>query len=75
MVENICAEVLLTGLLWVNNKTMDFDKRNKIYINYENNQAYVIPDDYSLITNKCEKEMLVKSIDKTTMKSFITKIN
>lgn len=75
MVENLCAEVLLTGLLWVNNKTIDLDTRNQIYISYEKNEAYVLPDDYSLIINKCEKEKLVKSFNKSTMKSFVTKIN
>lgn len=71
MVENICAEVLLSSLLWIGGKSKDIDTNNNIHITYENS-VFVIPDDYSLSVNDCSNEFLGKKI---SMNSFIKKIN
>ncbi len=74
--DTLCAEVLLTGLLWVNGKTIDLDKRNQVYISYQNQEAYVVPDEYALITANCtKKERVPTNLSKSVMQNYIKKIN
>lgn len=73
--DTLCAEVLLTGLLWVNGKTIDLDKRNQIYISYQKQEAFVVPDEYALITANCNKEKFPTNISKNNMQNYIKKIN
>lgn len=75
MVESICAEALLTGLLWVNNKSIDFNTNKNYYESYTNQVTYVLPDDYSLELNECINEKLSKKIPNKEMKEFIIKLN
>lgn len=75
MVENICAEALLTGLLWVNNKSIDLNTSKNYYESYTNQITYVLPDDYSLALNECINEKLSKKIPNKDMKEFIIKLN
>ncbi len=72
MVEQICAEVLLSGLKYVSNKSMDYDSRNNIFLRYPNSAVYVVPDDYSLIRD-C-KERFAIGVDKITMQKFLIKL-
>lgn len=75
MIENTCAEVLLTGLLWVNNKSVDFDLYNKVYHTRANQSAYVLADDVALMENECKNEKLSKKISHADMKGYLVKLN
>lgn len=66
----LCAEILLSGLLYVSNKSIDIDTNKDIYI--ENGKSvYVIPDKNSLVENVCENERYAEGIDKTKMKAYM----
>lgn len=75
MIENACAEVLLTGLLWVNNKSVDHNLYNKVYFTRTNQSAYVLADDYALMESKCKNEKYSEKISHSDMKGYLVKLN
>lgn len=69
----LCAEMLLSGLLYVNDKSLDLDLYNDIYI--ENGKSvYVIPDKISLEQNICKNEKLSEQVNKSKLKAYIKTI-
>lgn len=74
MLESSCAEVLLTGLLWINGKTIDLDTRNNTYVN-NGSSVYVVPDKVSLYQNKCQGERVIEDNDFKTKQFLINKID
>jgi hypothetical protein len=72
MLDAMCSEVLLSGLLYINNKSMDHMKNNDVFIQYSN-VSYVVPDKTSLLTSPCNNEVIVKKVE--NMSSLIIKTN
>lgn len=68
-----CAELLLSGILTINGKNLDFDPNSGI--TYKTAKvSYVLPDRYSIEENPCLKEQIHKK-DGVNMKSFLRKID
>lgn len=72
MFESMCSEVLLSGLLYINNKTIDRMDHNDVHIQYSA-VSYVVPDELSLLTKQCNNEIVIKKID--NMKDYIAFTN
>ncbi len=72
MFESMCSEVLLSGLLYINNKNVDHMRHNDVHIQYPA-VSYVIPDKVALLTKSCDNEVIIKKID--NMKAFIAQTN
>jgi hypothetical protein len=68
-----CAELLLSGILAINGKSLDYDANSGI--TYKTAKvSFVLPDRYSIEGNPCINEQIHKK-DGVTMKSFLKKID
>ena len=73
MIETVCAELVLTGLLRVNTELVQVDKNNVYHI-YKENSSYVIPDNRALASVECDTRKLNENMS-DQMGLFIKKLN
>ena len=73
MIETVCAELLITGLLRLNTDVVNIDKNN-IYHIYKDTSAYIIPESKSLASVECSSQKLNENMS-DQMGLFVKKIN
>jgi len=74
MLENICAELVLTGLMSLNQNVV-IHHDNNVFDSYPKNSTYIVPNDKDLLTKMdCNKVIYNKNIS-NKMNLFIKKIN
>ena len=73
MVDMICAELLLSGVLAIHGKSLDQSVDNDIIYRYPK-ITYVVPDRYNIEGNPCKGEKILKEkgID---MSAFLKKVD
>ena len=73
MVDMICAELLLSGVLAIKGPRSDLDKDNNVIFE-RTKVTYVVPDRYNIENNPCKSEQILskKGID---MSAFIRKVD
>lgn len=73
MLETVCAELLITGLLAVNKEKIEVDQNNVHHL-YSKNSTYIVPDKFSIADANCETKKINKDLT-SEMSFFIKKIN
>ena len=73
MVDMVCAELLLSGVLAIKGPRADLNKDNNV-IFQRKKTTYVVPDRYNIEANPCRRERL-QSRRILKMPAFIRKID
>lgn len=71
MIESMCAELLLTGLLHISGEKVKVDSNNVHYV-YRDNSTYVIPKDSEIAIKKCGSVKFTSDVSEK-MSLFIKK--